>query len=243
MAISDLYHDKFVPDVFNGLSDIDDEAERRVKFTDASTSILKKMMEKGVCHHVGLWYPHKHFDVSDGEYVASYVPQDKPADLVMQTSVLKDNKDFVPMCLYMHEGKWMPMQYVSKDIPGAKSSYDYFMRHAADFLPDIGKKMAELNLERSMGIVLRNDISLGKKDGFMLDEETNRGKRHQEFKWKKTNEYDKEVFITYWCVDDVTDSEDSDDKIKACFEVAGPDGIVKVGCQRAHQCCPPFHCS
>lgn len=241
MTLSDLYSDKFVPEIFNSLSDIDDEEDRRVKFTDASTPILKKMMEKGICNHVGLWYPHKHFDVSKGEYVASYVPQDKPADLVMQTDVLKDKKDLVPMCLYMHEGKWMPMQFVSKDVPGAQESYDHFQTHGAEFLPDIGETMSELNLKKSMGIVLRNEMSR-KMDGFMLDEETNRKKRHQEFRWKKTNEYQKEVFITYWCVD-IMESDDSEDKIKARFEVVGPDGIVKVGCQRAHQCCPPFDCN
>lgn len=242
MALSNFYTDIFVPDVFNRLSDIDDDDELRVRFTEASTPILKLMAEKSMTDHIGLWYPHKHFDVKDGEYIGSYVPDDKPIELVMQTSVLSDRKEFVPACLYMHEGKWMPMQFVSNKVPGAQESYDFFLQNAANFLPEITNMMKELGLKGKMGIVLRNDTSLDKKDGMMLDEQTDRVERFQQFTWKKADDYEKTVFITYWCVDIGADPLDFDDRIEACFEVVGADNIVKVGCQRAHQCCPPFDC-
>lgn len=257
--LNTMYSKDFNPAAFNSLPDIDEDYMNRPTFTIASTQVLKSMLVENLGEYIGLWYPHKHFDVEDGEYIVScskvQMNKDlfnKPvSDVVLETSVIAASKEymsenFVPATLYKYGDKWMPMQYIAKDVPGAQESYDYFLKNGSKFLPTLTETMKLAGLEGRMGLVLRNDTALKRNDQAMLDEKTDKKQRLQRFFWGGNKEPSEDTFVTYWCIDEECMPDDKFDKIKASYDILGfemNDGIVKVGCQRAHQVCAGINCS
>ncbi len=239
VQLQDIYCDKFDNEIFNSMYDIDEDFDSRPDFSAKAPRVLKALIEKGVTSTHGLWYAHNHFHVVEGEYVVTQLTT--PGDeAVLETTVVKaeDLKDVVPSNLYFTGEKWRPVQYVSKDVPGAQKSYDYFLKHATEFLPDLTKVMKDTGLQTRMGLVLRNDTALLRDDKRMLSEKTDSKGRVQRFYWGENKEITDDLFVTYWCVDDVADS------IKAHHSISDENDkrIIKVPCQRAHQVCAGWQC-
>lgn len=236
--MQDIYCDQFDSAVFNKMYDIDEDFDCRPEYTAKTSAVLKAIAQQGITKHLGVWYPHNHFHVEEDERVVSHPVKSNgepmfgrlAGEAALQTSVFKlvDIKDMVPATLYFSEGRWWPVQYIDKSVPGAEESYEFFMKHATEFLSDLTQVMKDAGLGNRMGLALRNDMSLKRKDDRVLSEKTDHKARVQRFYWQ-AEQNSGDLFVTYYCIDDA----DVGDFIKA-YHDKDESRILKVQCRRAH---------
>lgn len=181
---------------FNGLPHIDHDGLANID--RSAETLVAAIISEGLERHVGLWNPHKHFDVANDEQIVSR--RGKSTDKwVVMTEVEKYNPMNIPCAWKTVDGVWSPMQFVRPDFPGAQESCAALLDKVKTLLPKIDRIIKESGLEGRVGLHLATDTG-HKKDKFLM-ERTDETKRVQRFNWETeepgmwtTGEYIK----TYW---------------------------------------------
>lgn len=181
---------------FNALPHID--REELADIDSCAEALITVIAKEGLEKYVGLWNPHKHFDVSEDEQIVARAVTDSDKYVIVNR-VEKYSADNIPCAWRTVDGIWTPMQFVTPDFPGANVALHAILSTSQTFLPKINNIIQEYGLQGRVGLQLANNVVM-ETDKFLM-ERTDEHLRIQRFQWEteKPGMWTSGKYIkTYW---------------------------------------------